>query len=89
MQLLGTNLKDLRQPFSRGKFSIETIIIIGLQLVNRLKSIHSVGYAHRDLKPANIVIGKSETEANFIYLIDFGLSKELCTNVIAPESLID
>lgn len=43
--------------------------------MNRLQSLHSQGYIHRDLKPANVVIGKADPEANYIYLIDFGLAK--------------
>lgn len=44
--------------------------------MNRLESIHSLGYIHRDLKPANVVIGNESKEAHFIYLIDFGLAKK-------------
>jgi len=43
--------------------------------MNRLQSLHSQGYIHRDLKPANVVIGKEASDANYIYLIDFGLAK--------------
>ena len=54
--------------------------------MNRLNSIHSQGYIHRDLKPANVVIGNENSEAHFIYLIDFGLAKkESSTNPI-PET---
>lgn len=52
------------------------MIVIALQLMNRLNSIHSQGYIHRDLKPANVVIGNESNEAHFIYLIDFGLAKK-------------
>lgn len=76
MQLLGVNLKELKESFKECKFSIQTVIIIALQLMNRLNSIHSQGYIHRDLKPANVVIGNESNEAHFIYLIDFGLAKK-------------
>lgn len=57
-----------------------------MQLLNRLNSIHSYGYIHRDLKPANVVIGNDNTEAHFIYLIDFGLAKkENSSNPVALE----
>ena len=88
MQLLGVNLKELKESFKECKFSIQTVIIIALQLMNRLNSIHSQGYIHRDLKPANVVIGNDTTEAHFIYLIDFGLAKkESSTNPIPPENM--
>lgn len=51
--------------------------MIGLQMLQRLESIHKFGYVHRDLKPANIMVGKnSRNEPALIYLIDFGLAKK-------------
>ncbi len=88
MQLLGVNLKELKESFKECKFTIQTTIIIALQLMNRLQSLHSQGYIHRDLKPANVVIGNDTTEAHFIYLIDFGLAKkESSSNPIPPENM--
>ena len=88
MQLLGVNLKELKESFKECKFTIQTTTIIALQLMNRLNSIHSQGYIHRDLKPANVVIGNDSTEAHFIYLIDFGLAKkESSTNPLPQEQM--
>ena len=85
MQRLGVNLKELKESFKECKFSIQTTIIIALQLMNRLQSIHSQGYIHRDLKPANVVIGNDSTEAHFIYLIDFGLAKKESSSNPVPH----
>lgn len=86
MQLLGVNLKELKESFKECKFQIQTVIIIALQLMNRLQSAHSQGYIHRDLKPANVVIGNDSSEAHFIYLIDFGLAKkESSTNPVPTD----
>ena len=85
MQLLGVNLKELKESFKECKFQIPTVIIIALQLMNRLNSIHSQGYIHRDLKPANVVIGNDTAEAHFIYLIDFGLAKKESSTNPVPE----
>lgn len=74
--MLGVNLKELKESFKECKFQIQTVIVIALQLMCRLKSIHQLGYIHRDLKPANVVIGNETNEAHFIYLIDFGLAKK-------------
>jgi serine/threonine protein kinase len=41
MQLLGANLKELKESFKECKFTIQTTIIIALQLMNRLQSLHS------------------------------------------------
>ncbi|CDW90051.1 protein kinase domain containing protein [Stylonychia lemnae] len=75
MERLGPSLKDIRDQISK-KFSLKSVIQIGLQLLKRLKMIHDIGYVHRDLKPANIMIGLGKRE-NTIYLIDFGLTKKL------------
>jgi serine/threonine protein kinase len=48
-----------------------------LQILNRLETMHNLGYIHRDLKPGNTMIGNwSAREDHMIYLIDFGLSKK-------------
>lgn len=43
--------------------------------ISRVQYIHSRNFIHRDLKPSNLIMGVGE-HANFVYLIDFGLSKE-------------
>ena len=54
--------------------TISDICMIGLQLLDRLKWIHSKNIIYRDIKPCNILIGKKDP--NVIYLIDFGLCKK-------------
>ncbi|CDW84408.1 protein kinase domain containing protein [Stylonychia lemnae] len=76
MDQLGQSLKELRDNTEDLKFSIKTVTMIGIQLLQRLESIHKLNYVHRDLKPANILTGKSKLEQFIIYLIDFGLAKK-------------
>ena len=58
------------------------VIQIGLQLIDRLETLHKCGLIHRDLKPANIVFGldrpemASEDQSNVLYLIDYGLTRD-------------
>lgn len=54
-------------------FSRTTAYLIFMQLIDRLKDLHSLGYVHNDIKLENIVIGYNDPEK--IYLIDFGLSQ--------------
>ncbi len=56
MTILGPNLTQLFE-FCECKFSLKTILIIGMQMLERLEFMHDIGYLHRDLKPENIMIG--------------------------------
>ena len=56
-----------------GKFSIRTVCIIGLQILDRLEFLHSKFIIHRDIKPSNFMIGRNNN--SMIYIADFGLSK--------------
>ena len=73
MDLLGQNLEDLYNYCAKN-FSLKTIIMIIIQMIERLKHVHDNHYIHRDIKPENFLIGKENTE-KIIYLIDFGLAK--------------
>ena len=73
MDLLGQNLEDLYNYCAKN-FSLKTIIMIIIQMIERLKHVHDNHYIHRDIKPENFLIGKENTEKT-IYLIDFGLAK--------------
>jgi serine/threonine protein kinase len=58
------------------KFSMKSTLMIISQCLERLKEMHDLGIIHRDMKPENLVIGNKGKE-NYIYLIDFGLSKNI------------
>ncbi|KAK2959150.1 putative Tau-tubulin kinase 1 [Blattamonas nauphoetae] len=79
MELLGPSLLDLVNQQKKWHFKIPTIIGIGLQCVEALKILHEEGIVHRDIKPANLLIGKTGKDRHTIYLIDFGLVKQLLT----------
>ena len=54
---------------------MSTVLMIGDQMISRLKSLHSVGLIHRDIKPDNITMGPIDKPTT-LHLIDFGLSKK-------------
>ena len=73
IELLGKSLDEIFNSIK--KFSLKTICVLGIEMIKRIKYLHSKNYIHRDIKPENFLMGKDEN-SNKIYLIDFGLSKK-------------
>lgn len=73
MELISTDLEDLKKQSRNERMSVKTVLMIGLQVVDRLEALHRIGYLHRDVKPDNLAIGLSE-KSKVIYLFDFGLA---------------
>lgn len=78
MEHLGPSLEELFE-FTGKKFGLKTVLMIGLQILNRIETLHENGYIHRDIKPDNFLIGTGGNK-NRMYMIDFGLSKEYLSN---------
>lgn len=70
ISLLGKSLYDLLHQ-ENGKFSLKTVLCVGVQGIDLLKTIHDLGYVHRDIKPDNMMIGRRYPGE--IQLVDFGL----------------
>lgn len=74
--LLGISLETYFERLK--KFSLKTVLLLGIQILNRLKMLHSNGIIHRDIKPDNFMMGSKDSET--VYIIDFGLSKNFIEN---------
>ena len=78
--LLGPSLKKLILFYGE-PFTITTICRIGIEILERLKSLHQFNILHNDLKPSNFCWGlfrNNKIELNkTIFMIDFGLASEL------------
>ena len=73
MPLLGKSLKELYIS-KNFNFEFKDVCLIAIQIIERIKFVHSQKIIHRDIKPDNFLIGLNDP--NIIYLIDFGLSKK-------------
>ena len=71
MEYMGYNLEKIFLKHKHS-FTLKTIIMLTIDLLNALQFIHHHNVIHRDLKPDNIVISHQNQN---VYLLDFGLSK--------------
>ena len=74
MELLGKSLEDIFQSQQKN-FTVKTVCMIGIQMLDRLEFVHSKNIIHRDIKPDNFVLGLGD-KSHIIYVLDFGLSKK-------------
>lgn len=80
MSRLGFSLKRYWDEYSR-RLSASTALMVGEQLVTRIKHLHAAGYYHGDIGLGNIMTGRSDRDK--IYLIDFGVSEALPSRATA------
>jgi len=78
MELLGPNLEELYN-YCNKNFSLKTVLMIAIQVLNRIEQLHNKGFIHRDIKPDNFLIGVKRRRKGRIFLIDLGLSKKYVT----------
>ena len=72
-ELLGSTLELLFQNNNKKNF-LKDVLMVGIQIIDRLVFIHSKNIIHLDIKPSNFLIGKQDK--NVIYMIDFGFAKK-------------
>jgi len=76
-ELLGDRIK-------RGPLDAESLLTLGVQIVDALESAHSKGIVHRDMKPANIFV----TARGQAKILDFGIAKIDHQLSVDPSSMI-
>jgi serine/threonine protein kinase len=74
----------------QGNISAGTIRKVGIQLLHKIKVLHSFNIIHNDIKPANILFGLKD-KRNELFIIDYGLAQkqpEITTNSTYNDSRI-
>ncbi|VDO38334.1 unnamed protein product [Onchocerca flexuosa] len=76
MQLLSTNVADLKKQCPLQRLSKATSGRIMQQAIAGLRDMHKVGYIHRDVKPANMCFGLTEKSSRRLIIVDYGLARK-------------
>lgn len=78
---LFTHLSFIALEIFRNKYNankglrMKHVLQIGLQLLRRIKALHSLNFVHGDIKPGNLMFGRGVNK-NTLYLIDYGMTRE-------------
>jgi serine/threonine-protein kinase len=67
---------------TRGRLQAAEVCNMALGMLEGLAAAHDVGIIHRDLKPDNVFLVRRGGQADFVKLVDFGISK---FNVVGGE----
>ncbi len=70
--LLECSITKLVQKY--GRLSVKTVLLLGIQMIERIQTLHNHYLIHRDIKPDNFMINISD-KTNKVFLIDFGFCK--------------
>ncbi|CAF0887000.1 unnamed protein product, partial [Didymodactylos carnosus] len=74
--LLGSSLSELRRFLPEQCFSTSTTLRIGIQILEAIENIHSIGFLHRDIKPSNFAVGRTSLNCRNVFILDFGLARK-------------
>ncbi|XP_022330674.2 serine/threonine-protein kinase VRK1-like [Crassostrea virginica] len=75
MPRFGSDLQKIFEGCGK-KFAKETVLALGLRMVDALEYLHENGYVHADIKASNMLLGfnnKQELQDQ-VYLVDYGLA---------------
>lgn len=73
IDLLGSSLSSLVKKYYA--LSLKSVLRLGIQMIQRIQSLHERYLIHRDIKPDNFLIGVCQDTQDILHLIDFGFCK--------------
>lgn len=73
--LEGRDLSDVIAHDGTPGLPVERAVHFVLQALRALQSAHAIGIIHRDMKPSNCFAVVKDGEADFVKVLDFGISK--------------
>ena len=72
MKSEGSNMGQIYEKHP--KFTMNDILVIGLQILDRLETMHSKRYVYKNFSPNNIICGSSGNKQSVIMLVDYSWS---------------
>lgn len=70
-----------------GKLEVDRALNITQQICEALSCAHMHGIVHRDIKPSNILITKTESGADVVSVVDFGIARSIYEEVHLTQAL--
>uniref|UniRef100_A0A915PJ75 Protein kinase domain-containing protein n=1 Tax=Setaria digitata TaxID=48799 RepID=A0A915PJ75_9BILA len=74
MSLVGRPLSWLRRQNPSQRFTLSTALRLGIQCLEAIEDLHSIGMIHRDVKGSNFAIGQKNL-CRMVHMIDFGFAR--------------
>lgn len=71
----GYSLSDVLEK--EGRLEPKRALDIFVQIAEALKHAHDKGVIHRDVKPTNVILTRTESGAEVVRIVDFGIAKVL------------
>jgi serine/threonine protein kinase len=72
IDLLGNSLINVITYYKA--LYLKTVLVLGIQIIKIIKSLHDKSLLHRDIKPSNFIFGTGN-DTNKLFLVDFGFAK--------------